>query len=709
MEIERDTLPWREGWTIHPPPVSHAAGIPMGGGFRLLAARGEIAGRESGRVWRIRIPCSAATVTGCLSSGVVFEENGQSHVVFASAPGTLCGESGAEVTVELLAPSHEVQRTGPDQVSIQTPGFSVSLVTERKPDGTRWALVCSKGDAHESLVQAKAALAVSASDEWGKLLAQRKQLLASVDCDDALRPALIESVEWIFGALRPASGSLPGLWIETNPATREMEISRALAIFPALCRIDAEKAGALLQTILQLEEHDHSLPASVGSDHSSILHYCPLPLLAQATLALWHAMPSLNLPSAVAPRLVRLLLRQIEYFEAVPQQVCHWRRAAEALIPDVHDESLASPDVAALLLAEIEAIEELTRPFPDFAETLAPLLAAKARIEASLETFFWDEKKLSFVSRYLDGRPIARITAASALPLLANSIPAARCEQIVRLIEPSGPLRTTYGIANWARWENDEAAAPASPLVQMLLLHAMRRHKLDGHAAILERDLRDFLAGAQRKSGRLPSELLPDHAASASPLETAALVIQLAFGGAQEDRQSPKLTSPFLDWLDRQRNGIVAAAAILVVAGILTLVLPGLLNRSPDEVTPEATLGLAQMHYQQGDYRAAIQDYEALLNSPLRDAQAVDFHLGNAWFHLGGFAQAETSYRAALARNPDQPRAWLNLALALFREKKFDEAAARYRDFVTTFGSFYPDLADRARLAQRLCEEQKRR
>ena len=341
-----------------------------------------------------------------------------------------------------------------------------------------------------------------------------------------------------------------------------------------------------------------------------------------------------------------------------------------------------------------------------FAPLIDPFVARRTSIEKALLKFFWDAKEHEFRSRYLDGRAIARRSVAEVLPLLSVKLLPEQIADVLKSIAPGGPLHQPFGITNWVKWEADATAPTASPLVEILLRRALHRLDLEESTDAFERYLIAQIQAARQTLGRLPVEFSSTPTPGGTPYETAALVVHLAFGDDLDSIKMRHQVSPFFNWLDRQRNGIAIAVMITAIGAGLYLAWPLLLQR-PAVASPETRFGSAQMSYGQGDYRAAIGLYEELRGTPLRDSQEVDFHLGNAWFHLGGWTQAETAYRIALTRNPDQPRAWMNLALSLARQRKFDDAEKIYRDFIGKYSKYYPDLAARAQTAIELCKQQR--
>jgi tetratricopeptide (TPR) repeat protein len=107
--------------------------------------------------------------------------------------------------------------------------------------------------------------------------------------------------------------------------------------------------------------------------------------------------------------------------------------------------------------------------------------------------------------------------------------------------------------------------------------------------------------------------------------------------------------------------------------------LPAAIDRGPVLV---AAAGLEQA----GQYEAAAMAYQSVVRR-WPEESAAWIGQGNAWFALQRFADAEDAFRAAIALRPDAPAAWNNLAYALSRQGRRDEAMAAARQAVALAGS----------------------
>jgi tetratricopeptide (TPR) repeat protein len=102
------------------------------------------------------------------------------------------------------------------------------------------------------------------------------------------------------------------------------------------------------------------------------------------------------------------------------------------------------------------------------------------------------------------------------------------------------------------------------------------------------------------------------------------------------------------------------------VFGLTILLLGSALAATPAS-TPapdlDAQFAKASQEYAAGDFKAAISDYDALVQAGAYSA-ALFYDLGNAYFRNDDFARALLNYERALALDPHDPEAAANLRLA---------------------------------------------
>ena len=78
---------------------------------------------------------------------------------------------------------------------------------------------------------------------------------------------------------------------------------------------------------------------------------------------------------------------------------------------------------------------------------------------------------------------------------------------------------------------------------------------------------------------------------------------------------------------------------------------------------PSAQFVKANQEYAAGDFKAAIDDYEALVRAG-QDTANLFYNLGNAYFRKSDFGRAILNYERALALDPHHPEAEANVRIA---------------------------------------------
>ncbi|MFI5093184.1 MAG: tetratricopeptide repeat protein [Candidatus Acidiferrales bacterium] len=119
----------------------------------------------------------------------------------------------------------------------------------------------------------------------------------------------------------------------------------------------------------------------------------------------------------------------------------------------------------------------------------------------------------------------------------------------------------------------------------------------------------------------------------------------------------------------------------------------------PAQSRPRFLLGYALER--SGDIPGAAESYEAALRLDPRDTETV-VHLGNLYYGLKKYPEAEVKFRSVLDSQPKSVQALLGVAQSLDAQKK-PEAAAAYRDYLAVNSN---DARARTRLIHLLLEQQ---
>lgn len=118
----------------------------------------------------------------------------------------------------------------------------------------------------------------------------------------------------------------------------------------------------------------------------------------------------------------------------------------------------------------------------------------------------------------------------------------------------------------------------------------------------------------------------------------------------------------------------VVAALMFNRTALAIRLLDGELAKRPRD--PYALSNRAHVHARMGNKTQAIVDLRALVTAHPDRSAADWFNLAFLQEEQGDIAEAEASFRHALALDPKLDRAWYGLGLTLIRQHRYDEAAA---------------------------------
>jgi len=695
---------WASGWELGPPAA--ARGEPSSARLRTMNRPGSVGPDAQPPGWSFHLewPEERGPVTPELFAcgyRLRFARAPESAcAVFLAEPGLLCGHLGARVAPALFCAETDIQTAGP-MTWIEREHQHVVLVQEAAGDGLRFCLAVETRAGHaEAAERARRGLERKFEDQFQAELAQRPTRGAPTE-PRALDPAVAHlAIETLFARLRPPQGLLPFRWVEQDPSgPARFSLRHLYPLVFAWTPIDPAVALDLVKCALSCQQPDGRIPSEVSPDYAGEQSPAALPLIAQAARQAWSAHRDPGFPDFAAPRLRRYLRWACRRYDPEQTGLPCWPSADEALIPEAHDAGLASPDLAAFLLCEIDAYLQLARACVTTAGDEATWQAEIQRLKDALHQTLWDERRSVFTSRYVRGAVIERLTLSSLLPLPAPGLRADQRQAILQGLRDSAGFRGPAGAPAWERWEGDAEPPPTHALHQILLLEALRRGNAPDEARALSHTLCRTLAGLDFDGGSLPDRLdAPPQKPGIIGTAAAALAVILDSPVAVEPAAP---ASPALAWMERHRASLLAGVVGLLVLGLATVAVAFLSKTAPPQATLSAWTGLATRYHQEGRYDEAQELYEKILASG-RNLPLVELLLANTLLRKGELEEAEERYRKLVAAPDPHPVACLNLAVTLYLRGQTNEAFLTFREFADKYGELQPQLAFRARTAMQL-------
>ena len=367
----------------------------------------------------------------------------------------------------------------------------------------------------------------------------------------------------------------------------------------------------------------------------------------------------------ILPALARVLARAFDRYDVRGTGLPLWPSAAESLFPAEFAPGRFTVDLAVLLSNEASAFGRLADGRPEFVSALDLAEGERSELDDWLQENFWDEEASAFCRLDEGAESVPDLSPCGFFPLAWEARTEAMAEGLrarASELEPAGwPARA------WA-------------LFFALLLRTP-------HHSVIAR---------MRRKG------LP---AGASPLEEAAWAVLAAGADAARSLMVGDLP-PAARWLDAHGRGIARGLLWGGAALLLALLGWGFFRRESRgagdgaEIERRARLACAD-----GDHaRAAALYHQAARRG---DVPYFRYRQAGEWMHLEQYAEAEAAYREGLRLDPDAPNARLNLALAIVKQGRREEALELYRAFAAApDAASHPELAARAQLAAELIGRQ---
>ncbi len=709
--VSAPSLSWVKGWRLHPSAWTHPHDFARGPGFRTLGSPGDIAPDEEKPLWSLDggirdFPLRGRTQVLANAYRIMPSDSDTfAQLAVVVAPGVILGHTALPVPPSLF--SAELERHDSDSMQwIEKPGENVVLLRRLVSEGLRFCLVVTPED-HETAVQlAQQYLESDPMEPLRREFQARRYFWERMRANEASVPVITYAVEHLVGRLRTPEGPMRFRWSAAAPeADAAFYLNQLYPLIKAWIRIDIGVAEDLVKSALSTQKPDGTLLAWNYSDGRSGDNVRAWPLFALCALEVARAGVQTDFLEYVYPALERYLEQALNRFteDGFPR----WRSPREAFIPETCDRKLATVDLTAMLLCEIDAFRHLSRLHSGNTHEIAFLNVHEEKLRRHLLEWMWDDKRRNFRDRYIGGSHIARLTLSGFMPLLWTQLDRTRERSLVRHMENPKTFWKPEGLPLWEAWEQDPEPPPIPALHQFFILDGLRRKNMNGTLDQLRERLRESLTAQYRKQHTLPADLSrvaaprpADDATEPDPMPpdstSAALAIDIT--PVRKDKAASPNRSPFTCWLVKNRTAVIVTPIVLAVLALLGIVIGFMYKKTPPHADVYALSGLAQLHYQQGRHDEAIRIYREL-SERLDQPASIDLLMGNTYLHMNDPVSAERHYRSALEKGLESPRAHINLGLALYQQNKLSEARDVYETFIQDFQHQYPELAERAHVS----------
>ena len=220
-------------------------------------------------------------------------------------------------------------------------------------------------------------------------------------------------------------------------------------IMDAWAELDISIATDLLQTVRKLQTTTGVLPFSVHQHGSMETMIGTLPLYIKTASRILIKNDDPALTHTFMPSLSSYLVAILKYYDPKKSGVHRWRHKQEPLVRDIYEKDLATADLSALLLSEIEAYEQLEQRFPESASSFYDFSSPKETLIEQLSNQFWHPKKGSFC--YAITRETQQLFSGipAFLPMLSSTVARPYREQLLDQLKSSSNQAGSLNISFW--------------------------------------------------------------------------------------------------------------------------------------------------------------------------------------------------------------------------------------------------------------------
>ena len=457
-------------------------------------------------------------------------------------------------------------------------------------------------------------------------------------------------------------------WLATLPAKATQAAAAALDALPK----DLAAAGDVLPAVVAAWLLVEPVQASrlleswlaTADDQGNLTPACPV--VCQLVERVAEVLPdSERWVSRLLPSLGKCIEQEFDRHDPRGTGLPRWNSSVEALLPAEFAAGRFTVDLAVLLSNEAAAFCRLAAQRSDLEREIGDAEGEKHELDDWLKESLWDEEAAAFhrVDDGMESKP--DLSPCGFFPLA--------WEEATETIGEG--LRSRALDLERGTW---------SPRAWILLFALLLN---SGHGSVVAR---------MRRRG-LPAGAVPAEEATWTVLTLGTDAARLPY-----QKDIPR-SARWLDARGRILSRTLLAGGLVLLILLLAWGFRQRENRGggdPAELERRARLACAD-----GDHaRSAV-----LYGRAAQSGNEIYYHYRQAgeWMHMEQYAAAEKAYRAVLAQEPDSPNARLNLALAVFKQGRREEARDLYRAMAQSPApADAPELADRARLAAELIDRQ---
>ncbi|MDF7800759.1 hypothetical protein P4C99_14890 [Pontiellaceae bacterium B1224] len=505
------------------------------------------------------------------------------------------------------------------------------------------------------------------------------------------------SAESMMKALRPPEGSIPLAWCQASSSdSAQMDINEIHPLALAWKLMDIETAEELLLCALKVQTNAGAIPVHYAPYTTHSVMEAPKPMLAKTTERVWDVRKNEEFLSAVFPLLRRHIQWLLNHFDPKRRGIHCWILGDEALVPQDYQSDLATVDLSALLITEIDALNRLGSHLPSSASNEICFEKERGILEQNLLDQFWNSEENAFVNSYLKDKPKILRGFSSFTPLIWKALPHTNKINILEKVHESGKLPGGLSVLSWRKSAMDDHSFPL--LQQLLVLQALQIS--DPHGQLLNDFSRITLQGfvewhtlALEEEKRLPINTV-----------TAAYI--MCVQAIRQYRYRAQGTESGFFFKLMRKIKLDRFELAVLGATIFTVISVHLIYRVI-KAPPAFSMLEAQMNsaYASRNVEGTLQSCMAIINYYPDNAEVAMQLAANISMLRGNFSQASDLYERVRKQYPDSPGPMIALGLAYQLQGRFEEAENNYYEFCYIFDEIFPSIVSEVNHFRLLMQE----
>ncbi len=503
--------------------------------------------------------------------------------------------------------------------------------------------------------------------------------------------------ESMMRALRPPEGTIPLSWSQTTGSeTPQLNINELFPLALAWRQMNVKVAEELILCALKLQTNSGAIPVVYAPYTTHSVLESPKPLMAKVAESVWEVHKNETFLNTIIPLLRRHLQWMLHHFDPKRRGMHCWKNKSEAIVPDSYQTDMATVDLTALLLTEIEAFNRLCRASKLFAMEQNPFDDDRSMLESNLLDQYWNENDASFSNAFIRDAVVPNRGISEIVPLLWKKLPHIKMEIILDHIQEASMLPGGLNVLSWRMSALDDNSFP---LMQQFLVYLSLK-TADPNGTMLLDFSRVMLQGC-----------VEWHTLSIERF--GSLNINPAMGALimnlQADRQyryhgQGPISGFFFKLLKKFKadssDVLIIVATLAAIFGVQTLY--DLIAKAPPLDVLSTELNDA---YAKRDIRTAVSTGQSIIRHYPDEASRARIILAGIYMLQGNPAEAGSMYEQVRLDFPDSPGPMIGLGLAYQLQERFEDAEKNYAEFCYLFDAIFPDVVTKINHFRYLMQE----